>query len=64
MTADRNKLVLAMARACMDTKDLVRATGMPRQTVNRVLLGRSVRPATIGRVAKELGVDPMDILLV
>lgn len=62
MIVDRDKLLLAMARVCMDTKDLVRETKMPRQTVNRVLLGRSVRPATMGRIAKALGVDPGDIV--
>lgn len=62
MKADRNKLMLAMARACMNSEDLAEKTGMPRPTVNGVITGRSVRPATIGRVALALGVDVTEIL--
>lgn len=62
MIADRDKLVLAMARACMNTQDLAKAADMPVQTINRVLLGRGSRPATIGRIARALSVDPTDIL--
>jgi len=62
MKANRNKLRLAMARACMNPQDLAKAAEMPQQTVNGVLRGRSVRPATLGRIAKVLNVDPVDIL--
>ena len=62
MRADREKLGLALARACMTTESLTRATGMPRPTVNNVLAGRSVRPATLGRIARALDCDPADIL--
>ena len=62
MKANREKLRLAMARACMNPQDLAKAAEMPPQTVNGVLRGRSVRPATIGRIAKALGVDPTEIL--
>jgi len=62
MVVNRDKLMLAMARACMNTQDLAKAADMPAQTVNRVLLGRGSRPATIGRIAKVLSVDPADIL--
>jgi len=62
MKINRNKLELAMARACMDTSDILRATGMPRPTLNNVVVGRSVRPATIGKVAKALGVDVEELI--
>lgn len=62
MKADRKKLELAMARACMNPSDLVFAAKMPEPTVKNVLTGRSVRPATLGRIAKALKVDPMEIL--
>ena len=62
MTASINKLRLAMARACMNPQDLAKAAEMPPQTVNGVLRGRSVRPATLGRIAKALGVDVIEIL--
>ena len=62
MTADKSKLTLAMARACMNPQDLAKTAEMPPQTVNRVLLGRGVRPATLGKIAKALGVDPAEII--
>ena len=62
MKADINKLRLEMARACMNPQDLAKAAEMPPQTVNGVLRGRGVRPATLGRIAKALGVDPAEIV--
>ncbi|MBO5952917.1 MAG: helix-turn-helix domain-containing protein [Oscillospiraceae bacterium] len=62
MKVNRNKLRLAMARACMNTIDLSVKAEMPVQTINGVLRGRSIRPATLGRIAKALGVDVTDIL--
>ena len=57
MKADRNKLELALARACMTA-----AAEMPRTTVNNVITGRNVRPATMGRIARALGVDVAEII--
>lgn len=62
MKADTSKLRLAMARACMNPQDLAKAAEMPPQTVNGVLRGRSIRPATIGRIAKALGIDVAEII--
>lgn len=62
MKADRKKLEIAMANACMNPSDLVRTAGVPRPTFNNVLTGRGVRPATIGRIASALGVDVREIL--
>ena len=62
MKANRDKLVLAMARACMGTADLANLAEMPRPTVNKVITGRSVRPGTLGKIARALGVDVTDIL--
>lgn len=62
MKADRNKLELAMARACMNSADLPAAAGLPRPTVQNVIVGKGVRPGTLGRIARALGVDPADII--
>lgn len=62
MKADRKKLELAMARACMNSADLPAATGLPRPTVNNAIVGKSVRPATLGRIARALNCDPEEIL--
>ena len=51
-----------MARNCMNTVDLQKTTGMPRPTVDNVISGKNARPGTVGRIAKALGVDVMDII--
>lgn len=62
MKVNRKKLELAMARACMDSKDLPEAAQIPRPTVNNAIVGKSVRPKTVGCIAKALNCDPADIL--
>lgn len=62
MKANRAKLDLALARACMTPCSLSTAASMPRPTINNVISGRNVRPATIGRVARALGVDVTEIV--
>lgn len=62
MKVNRKKLELAMARSCLNVEGLRKAAGMPRPTLNNVIVGRNVRPATMGRVARALGVDVADIM--
>lgn len=62
MKVNRRKLEIAMANACMNAADLQRAANMPRPTVNNVITGKSVRTATVGRVAKALCVDVAEII--
>lgn len=63
MIADRYKVQIAMARACMSVQDISEIAKMPVPTVNNVISGRrSVKPETIGRVAKILQVDVTEIL--
>ena len=62
MKTDKGKLTLAMARACMNPQDLAKTAELPPQTVNGVIRGRSVRHATLGKVARALKVDPADII--
>lgn len=62
MKVNRKKLELAMARACMESRDLPAAAGLPRPTVQNAIIGKGVRPATLGRIAKALNVDPAELL--
>lgn len=62
MKVDNRKFQIAMARACMNVDDVVKAANMPRPTVNNAIQGRSIRPATVGRIAKALGVDVTEII--
>lgn len=60
MKINKEKYLLAKARACMGTKDLI-AAGIPRGTLGRVMCGE-VRPETVGKIAKILGVDVTEII--
>lgn len=62
MKVDRKKLELAMARACLNTADLPAAAGLPRPTVNNAIVGKGVRPGTLGKIARALGVDPAELI--
>lgn len=55
------KLELAKARACMDSKDIIKA-GIPKGTYNTVIFKKSGKPATVGKIAKILNVDVTEIL--
>ena len=62
MKADKKKLELAMARACMNAADVVKKSGMPEPTVKNVVSGRSIKPRTFGRFASAIGADPIEII--
>lgn len=62
MKANKNKLQLAMARACFTTEILQKESTLPRPTLNNVIVGRNVTPATLGKVAKALNVDVTELL--
>ena len=51
MKANRKKLMLAMARACMDTEDLQKAAEMPRPTLNNAICGKSVIIELLNNIA-------------
>jgi len=61
MKIDRKKFELARARACMGPKDF-EEKGIPRGTLSKVMSGSNVRPETLGKVAKALGVDVLEIM--
>ena len=61
MKVNRKKLELAMARACMNTEDLANASQLPRPTLNNAIVGKGVRPGTMGKIARALGCAPSDI---
>lgn len=62
MKVNRKKLQLAMANACLNSEDLAVKAEMPRPTLNNAITGRNVRPATIGKIAKALGVPVEQII--
>ena len=60
MKLNREKYMLARARACMGQKELEEA-GIPKGTLCRALR-EDVRPETAGRIAKALRVDVAEII--
>ena len=60
MKIDRQKYMIARARACMGQKDL-EAAGIPKGTLCRALI-EGVRPETAGKIANALGVDVTEII--
>lgn len=61
MKLDRQKFEIARARACMGQADF-EAAGIPKGTLCRAMSGKGLKPETLGRIAKALGVDVTDIL--
>lgn len=51
-----------MAKACISPAALAKRANMPRATLNGVISGRNVRPATLGKVARALGVDVTELM--
>ena len=62
MKANRTNFEIALAKSCLTPQDLAKAADMPRPTLNNVISGRNVRPATLGRVARALGVPIEQIM--
>ena len=62
MRVNKSKLELAMSRACMNGKDAADAAQIPRATFNNAITGRSIRPATLGKIARALGVDVEELI--
>lgn len=61
MKLDREKIMLARARACMSQKDIINA-GISVGTLYRALSGKNLRPSTAGKIARALGVDVSEII--
>lgn len=61
MKIDREKFLIARARACMGQKDFEKV-GIPKGTLCRAMSGRGLKPETLGKIAKALGVDVTEIL--
>ena len=62
MKANKEKLKHAMTKACFNPKDLIKASGLSRAAISKVLAGRPVSTRTMGLVIRALGVEPDDIL--
>lgn len=61
MRADRKKVEILMAAKQLNPKDVITIAEISFPTLYRAYAGKS-KPATLGRIAKALGVDVVDIL--
>lgn len=61
MKVDKNKVLVARARNCMSVNDL-REAGLTQGNLNAIWNNRSMRPETVGKIARALNVDVTEIL--
>lgn len=61
MRIDINKLDMELARQCKPMSFL-RGVGISPQTLQRIRNGSTVKPVTLGKIAKALAVDPVEII--
>ena len=57
----QKKFELAKARSCIGRKEIL-AAGFPDGTLRGVVSGRNIKPETVGRLAKIMGVDVLDLI--
>lgn len=61
MKLDNRKLEMWLARRCMTLSSL-RCEGVSPHTITRIRSGADVKPVTVGKIAKALGVDPAELI--
>ena len=62
MIANKRKLEIAMANACMNPYDLCKVAEIRYQTYQRITSGKDAKPATVGKIDKALNV-PVENLI-
>lgn len=61
MVIKREKLERAIAEACMTSSEIVNS-GVTRSTLFNASIGKSVRPVTVGKIARILNCDVADLI--
>ena len=62
MKVSKSKLNVALARKCWNQRDLRDNGAISAQTCLNINNGKSVMPATVGKIAAALGVDVTEII--
>ena len=60
MKINRTKVEIAMAKSSISVIELSKK--ISKTTFTQAMAGKNVRPATVGRIAKALGVDVTEII--
>ena len=61
MKVDKEKFLLARARKCLSVLDLKNA-GLTQGNLNSIWNERPMKPETVGKIARVLGVDVTEII--
>lgn len=62
MKIDANSININMARSCLSLSELSEISGLKISTIQGALKRCSARPATVGKIARALGVDVENII--
>lgn len=62
MKVSKNAFALAMARACITPGELSAKAGVGTQCIRNATNGKNLLPATVGKLARALGVDVTEII--
>lgn len=62
MKLDSARLQIAMARVCMNAYDVAKKAGIHYATIKRACTRTGAKPTTIGKIARALGVDVVEII--
>ena len=57
-----DKCRIACARLCINQKEPAELAGVPKSTIGNAFKRQGASPATIGKIAKALGVDVLEII--
>lgn len=61
MRINIHRLKLAMARQQLSARKLSQSSGISHATISAIMCGKSCHPATLGKLARALGLDPADL---
>lgn len=62
MKVSSKAFTLAMARACVTPGELSQKAGVGSQCIRNAANGKNLLPATVGKIARALGVDVTEII--
>ncbi|MBR4027657.1 MAG: helix-turn-helix transcriptional regulator [Lachnospiraceae bacterium] len=62
MKLDKKKVQLRMAKLGLNQSQFAERAEISRQTISYVMNGRRCRPELLGKIAKALEVDPVEII--
>lgn len=62
MRLNKNKVVLRMAKLCVNQTMLAQRAQVSRQTLSSVINGRNCRPELLGKISRALEVEPEEII--